>query len=185
MRIFCSGSSKRRLAVAALLACLAGFVAGCGVFSPQQIPVPDAVCAGALEEALGVTGAPYVWGARGSDEFDCSGLITWAYKAAMRSVAVFRVGNQQTTDASMQDLWQYNIIPLLPADVLPGDIVFITSEQDRITHGGLFIRWVGDDEFEFINASSYHGQVTVDTWSVNGTKREQWFVGAGRLKMAY
>jgi len=135
--------------------------------------------------ALGVAGRPYVWGARGPDEFDCSGLITWAYKRALAEATIFRVGNQRTNDATMQDLWQYNIIPLLPADMLPGDIVFITSEQDRITHGGLFIRWVGDDEFEFINASSYHGRVVVDTWPVDGLKREQWFVGAGRLKVAY
>lgn len=164
------------------------FVAGCGVqevFAPRQAPVPDAACADALEEALGVIGAPYVWGSRGPDEFDCSGLITWAYKKSLKRDTIFRVGNQQATDASMQDLWQYNIIPLLPTEMLPGDIVFITSEQDRITHGGLFVRWVSDDEFEFINASSYHGQVAMDTWPTSGTKREQWFVGAGRLKVVY
>lgn len=164
------------------------FVTGCGVqevFVPHQAPVPDAACADALEEALGVTGAPYVWGARGPDEFDCSGLITWAYKKALRSDAIFRVGNQQTTDASMQDLWRHNVIPLLPADMRPGDIVFITSDSNMITHGGLFIGWVDDNEFEFVNASSYHGQVAIDIWPVDGLKREQWFVGAGRLKVAY
>lgn len=135
--------------------------------------------------ALGVAGRPYTWGARGPDEFDCSGLITWAYKKALGKTTIFRISNQRTTDATMQDLWQYNIIPLLPADMLPGDIVFITAEQDTITHGGLFTRWISENEFGFINASSYHGQVAVDTWPVNGTKREQWFVGAGRLEIAY
>lgn len=163
-------------------------MAGCGaqeVFAPRQTPVPDAACADALEEALGVTGAPYVWGARGPDEFDCSGLITWAYKKAVGGNAIFRVGNKQTTDATMSDLWKYNIEPLPPQLMRPGDIVFITSDSNMITHGGLFIGWVDDNEFEFVNASSYHGQVAVDTWPVNGTKREQWFVGAGRLKVVY
>lgn len=135
--------------------------------------------------ALGVAGRPYVWGARGPDEFDCSGLITWVYKRALGRATIFRISNQRTSDATMQDLWQYNIIPLLPRDMLPGDIVFITNDRTRITHGGLFIGWVDDNEFEFVNASSYHGQVAIDIWPVDGLKREQWFVGAGRLKVAY
>ncbi len=63
----------------------------------------------------------------------------------------------------------------------PGDIVFITHNGDRITHGGLFIRWISDDQFEFINASSYFGEVVIDTWPRDGDKRDQWYVGAGRL----
>jgi len=54
-----------------------------------------------------------------------------------------------------------------------------------MTHGGLFIEWVDDTktEFRFVNASSYWGRVEIDTWPVEGTKRDQWFVGAGRLQM--
>ena len=65
----------------------------------------------------------------------------------------------------------------------PGDIVFITDNAETITHGGLFIEWVDETmtEFRFVNASSYYGEVVIDTWPVEGEKRGQWFVGAGRL----
>ena len=59
--------------------------------------------------------------------------------------------------------------------------MFITSSNDRITHGGLFVRWINESEFEFINASSYFETVAVDTWPTDGEKRGQWYVGAGRL----
>lgn len=31
-----------------------------------------------LTVALGKLGCPYVWGAKGATQFDCSGLVTWA-----------------------------------------------------------------------------------------------------------
>lgn len=129
--------------------------------------------------------APYVWGARGPDEFDCSGLITWSYKEVLGREDIFRIGSQKATDANMQDLWQYNIIPLIPSEIRPGDIVFITNNQSKITHGGLFIKWIDDDTFEFINASSCYGKVVIDTWNINKVKRGQWFVGAGKLMITY
>ena len=158
-------------------------LSGC-IHTVKQTTVTPGIAADALEFALMAEGRPYVWGADGPDGFDCSGLIVWAYKKAYPNI-MFRVGNKKYPDVAMNDIWKYNTVPLLLKDIMPGDIVFITSGQNTITHGGLFIRWVGDDEFEFINASSYHGQVVVDTWPVDGLKREQWFVGAGRLKVAY
>ncbi len=85
----------------------------------------------------------------------------------------------------MQDLWQYNVVALEKGDIMPGDIVFITIDGKKITHGGLFIRWIDDNEFEFINASSYYGKVVIDTWNIEGLKRGQYFVGAGRLTITY
>lgn len=43
--------------------------------------------------------------------------------------------------------------------------------------------WAGNgpEVFEFVNASSYFGEVAIDTWPVDGEKRDQWYVGAGRL----
>ena len=152
---------------------------------PLQVPVTADVGVKALEKARDVIGAPYVLGARGPDEFDCSGLITWAYKKALGKDDIFRVNNKKARDVNMQDLWQYNVVALEKGDIMPGDIVFITIDGKRITHGGLFIRWIDDNEFEFINAFSYYGKVVIDTWNIEGLKRGQYFVGAGRLTITY
>lgn len=36
----------------------------------------------AVQAALSKQGSPYVWGATGPDNFDCSGLVQWAFKQA-------------------------------------------------------------------------------------------------------
>jgi len=36
----------------------------------------------AVKAALSKVGTPYVWGAKGPDRFDCSGLTQWAWKQA-------------------------------------------------------------------------------------------------------
>src|SRR5262245_20362478 len=38
--------------------------------------------AGAVQAALSRLGAPYVYGACGPNQFDCSGLVRWAYGQA-------------------------------------------------------------------------------------------------------
>lgn len=66
----------------------------------------------------------------------------------------------------------------------PGDIVFLSDGTARVTHGGLFVRWVDGETLEFVNASSYFGQVVVDSWPLHGEKRNQRFVAFGRLTLA-
>ena len=56
----------------------------------------------------------------------------------------------------------------MPEEMRRGDLVFITKTDEKITHVGLFIRWVTIDNFEFVNASSYLGKVVVDTWPRRG-----------------
>ena len=36
----------------------------------------------AVKAALTKLGTPYVWGAKGPNNFDCSGLTLWAYRQA-------------------------------------------------------------------------------------------------------
>ncbi len=155
-------------------------LSGCGV---HQIPVSDAIAGEALQAARQQIDVPYELGGRGLDVFDCSGLITWAYKSVYPNLRL-RIGSRIVTDANMDQLWRYNVIPVDPAKAKPGDIVFVTSNAKEMTHGGLFIRWIDADTLEFINASSYWGHVVVDSWPRSGTKRDQWFVGIGRLLIA-
>ena len=139
----------------------------------------------ALQYAISKEGAPYSWGGDGPKKFDSSGLIICAYKNIDPQYKL-KIGEELHPDATMDDIYNYNVVEIPPQKLRPGDIVFITSDKNRVTHGGLFIEWVEKyEEFRFINASSYHEEVTIGTWPVNGTKRDQWFVGAGKIKIVY
>ena len=81
----------------------------------------------------------------------------------------------------MQDMYDLNVLHVDRNRVQPGDIVFITSDSNRISHGGLFVKWLGRDEFSFVDASSYYGKVVADSFPVSGYVRGQWLVGFGRL----
>lgn len=156
-------------------------LAGC--MGPRQVIVPDYIAQKALAIATEQIDKPYVWGGRGPDTFDCSGIITWSYKKA--GVTNFSLGDTLYDDVNATQLYKYNIVLVDNKNVKPGDIVFITYDTERMTHCGLFVKWIDDKEFEFINASSYYGEVVIDTWSISEQKRGQWFAGFGRLKTFY
>lgn len=141
----------------------------------------EALRVDALENATEAIGLPYVWGANGPDEFDCSGLIVWAYQRAYGDSRIFRGRQGLQRDMAMDGFFRTGTIPVELHDLSPGDIIFITSSRTRITHGGLFADWADSGEIEFIHASSYYGSVVVDTFPVTGRVRGQWYVGGGRL----
>jgi len=66
----------------------------------------------AVRAALSRLGRPYVWGATGPDQFDCSGLVQWSY--AQAGVYLDRTTYQQIDDG----------IPVPRSHVRPGDLVF-------------------------------------------------------------
>jgi peptidoglycan DL-endopeptidase CwlO len=66
----------------------------------------------AVRAALSRLGRPYVWGATGPDQFDCSGLVQWAY--AQAGIHLDRTTYQQINDG----------IPVPRSQVRPGDLVF-------------------------------------------------------------
>ncbi|MBD0022617.1 C40 family peptidase [Gordonia pseudamarae] len=49
-------------------------------FDPRLLPKGTAYTLAAVQSALTRIGDPYVWGATGPDQFDCSGLMVWAYR---------------------------------------------------------------------------------------------------------
>lgn len=185
------GVRRRTTAAVAplVLLCVAMVVSGCTVFKrPIQIPLPDHVAESALDRSMAVIGHPYVFGGQSPETgFDCSGLIIWAYAEVYKDLRLWD-GCTLVDDATMDTLWRWNVAHIRPEEMKPGDIVFITDNDQRVSHGGLFIGWKTYlSEVWFINASSYVplgeevGSVRVDSWPVNGMKRDQWFVGAGRL----
>lgn len=66
----------------------------------------------AVRAALSRLGRPYVWGATGPDQFDCSGLVQWSY--AQAGIHLDRTTYQQINEG----------IPVSRSQVRPGDLVF-------------------------------------------------------------
>jgi peptidoglycan DL-endopeptidase CwlO len=87
-------------------------------------PTGDSVEAIALRYALTRRGDPYVWGAAGPDEFDCSGLVVWAYAQEGISLPHYT-----------GSLWNEGM-HVSQSDLQPGDLVFFYQD---ISHVGIYI----------------------------------------------
>ncbi len=95
-----------------------------GQYPDISIPTANTVGAQALEAALSKRGDPYVWGAAGPGEFDCSGLVVWAFAQEGISLPHYT-----------GDLWNSGVhIPR--ADLEPGDLVFFFPD---ISHVGIYL----------------------------------------------
>jgi peptidoglycan DL-endopeptidase CwlO len=95
-----------------------------GQYPDITIPTGNTVAAEALAAALTRRGDAYVWGAAGPDEFDCSGLVVWAF--AQEGI---------TLPHYTGDLWDSGVhVPR--ADLQPGDLVFFYPD---ISHVGIYL----------------------------------------------
>jgi cell wall-associated NlpC family hydrolase len=83
-----------------------------------------------VRAALAQVGWPYVWGGESRTEggFDCSGLVDHAYAAAG-----YQLPGRPTADV----LWAMSV-PLDPADLRPGDLVFLGARSRLVHHVGLY-----------------------------------------------
>lgn len=78
----------------------------------------------AVNAALSKQGSPYVWGAKGPNQFDCSGLVQWSYgQAGISLPASTRTQINEGRAVSTSQL-------------RPGDVVFYYSSA---SHNGLYI----------------------------------------------
>jgi cell wall-associated NlpC family hydrolase len=78
----------------------------------------------AVDTALAQRGDMYLYGATGPDRFDCSGLTSYAYKAA--GISIPRTSKAQSTFGT----------PVAKANLQPGDLVFFYSP---VSHVGMYI----------------------------------------------
>jgi cell wall-associated NlpC family hydrolase len=88
-----------------------------------RLLAPNARAAVAVRAALSRLGRPYVWGATGPGQFDCSGLVQWSY--AQAGVHLDRTTYQQIDDG----------IPVPRSRVRPGDLVFPHAGHVQIAIG--------------------------------------------------
>ena len=90
-------------------------------------------------------GKPYVWGANGPDSFDCSGLVRYIYKNALRK-DIPRVSEDQSKVGQA----------VSREDLQPGDLVFFdTMDKGKVSHVGMYI---GNNEF-ILAANSKKGVI--------------------------
>jgi len=94
-----------------------------GQYPLINIPGGNTVGEEALREALTRRGDPYVWGAAGPDEFDCSGLVVWSY-------GQLGIHLEHYTG----DLWNEGI-HVSRSQLEPGDLLFFYD----LDHVGIYI----------------------------------------------
>lgn len=97
---------------------------------PGFTPPVDPAQRAAVTYALAQLGKPYVWGAKGPNGFDCSGLMLAAWASAGVPIPAGTV-NQKTAGT-----------PASPANIAPGDLVFIPGSlgsPDNPRHVGMYV----------------------------------------------
>ena len=98
-------------------------------------PILTGDFSGAVAAALSKLGSPYGWGATGPNQFDCSGLMVWAYQ--QQGKAIPRTSQAQLAGGT----------PVSRADLQPGDIV---GYYPGVTHVGMYI-----GNGQLVHASDY------------------------------
>lgn len=78
----------------------------------------------AVNAALGKQGSPYVFGAKGPSQFDCSGLVQWSFEQA----GVELPASTQSQISEGQEVSQ--------SEMKPGDVIFFYSSG---SHNGIYI----------------------------------------------
>ena len=102
----------------------AGLTSGVGWPQSDAADISRAPGRGAAEAALSRLGCPYVWGAKGPNAFDCSGLTRWAWREAG-----VNLGNDtyaQITEG----------VPVAPGKVRAGDLIFPLDSFGEGDRGG-------------------------------------------------
>ena len=94
-----------------------------GTYPTYTPPDGNSVGAVALRAALTRIGDPYVWAAAGPSEFDCSGLVVWAFAQEGISLPHYT-----------GDLWNLGT-RVSQSDLEPGDLVFFFG----LDHVGIYI----------------------------------------------
>lgn len=98
-----------------------------------------------VREAMQYVGTRYVWGGRSAGGLDCSGLVYIVFSAFAPDLG--RV--------SSYDYFQMGV-PVEPAELRPGDLVFFTTYAPGASHVGIYV-----GERKFIHAASSTQQVTI------------------------
>ena len=107
---------------------------GSGSSSSSSAPAADRSLGQQIADyAVGFVGHKYVWGGSAPGGFDCSGLVTYVMKQF--GISVTRTASGQYRD---------NGTKINKSDLIPGDLVFFSSNGRSVTHVGIYI---GNNKF--------------------------------------
>jgi peptidoglycan DL-endopeptidase CwlO len=95
-----------------------------GQYPSFVLPLANNIGTIALRYALTRRGDPYIWGAAGPDQFDCSGLVVWAF--SQEGIALPHYTGS---------LWNSGL-HVSRANLRPGDLVFFFAD---ISHVGMYV----------------------------------------------
>jgi cell wall-associated NlpC family hydrolase len=113
---------------------------------PTSLLVLPAETLAAVSSAMKALGLPYAPGTAGPDSFDCGSLVSSVYGAAGIALPATQ-GELYATTA-----------PVPPADMLPGDLVFLGTPESGLGHVGLAL-----DAKTMLAADARAGAVVVRT----------------------
>jgi cell wall-associated NlpC family hydrolase len=122
--------------------------------STTNVPPPASTTSAAItavNAALSRLGDPYVWGATGPDQFDCSGLVQWSYLQA--GISLPRSTYSQVTVGTSVSISQMQ----------PGDLVFFYSDYSHVgiyVGNGNVVHAPTEGETVQVTPYSYIGAVT-------------------------
>lgn len=120
----------------------------------QEEPLALAAPPGAervVQIALNQVGKRYIWGAKGPEAFDCSGLATWSYA---------QIGVRIPNGTAGQ--WP-QMRPVEQAALQPGDLIYFAIGGGRIDHVGMLVGDLnGDGRWDMVHAASPELGVRVD-----------------------
>ncbi len=105
-----------------------------------------------IQLALGQVGKPYVWGAKGPEQFDCSGLVSWLYAQIGIPIPLGTAGQ-----------WP-RMAPVSQAQLQSGDLVFFDIQgRGRVDHVGMLAGDLnGDGQWDLIHAANPALGVRID-----------------------
>lgn len=132
------------------------------VASVPSRPQPTAESAKVVGTARQMLGVPYRYGGASPSGFDCSGLVSYAYRSA--GIRVPRTSGEQflqSSRVSMQNLQ-------------PGDILFFRLSPPKVSHVAIY-----DRDGRFIHAPSSGKRVSYA--SLDNPYWRKHLVGAGRF----
>jgi cell wall-associated NlpC family hydrolase len=113
-----------------------------GRAAPLGVAAPPGVSR-LIHIVLNQVGKSYVWGAKGPETFDCSGLATWSYG---------QIGLRIPQGTAGQ--WP-NMQPVEAANLQPGDLVFFRMQLANIDHVGVLVGDVnGNGQWDMVHAAS-------------------------------
>jgi hypothetical protein len=125
---------------------------GGGPMPIPNIPAPPGT-ARVVQIALQQIGKPYVWGAKGPDAFDCSGLTQWSYAQIGIHIPTGTVGQ-----------WP-GLPPVADNALRSGDLLFFDTETNQrvhVSHVGLVSDLNGDGKWDMVHAANPEYGIRID-----------------------